>query len=254
MKKTLNWLLALGLAATVAGCSSGEPAANGGDTPKDEPEVTVDLTSYKDFVNAKEGDPVVVETYVQAKQSWWDNKATLYTQNEDGAFFVYEAEISEEDYNKLVEGQKIRVTGVRAEYAGEIEIGSDENGKAPQIEILDGNWIAPVTDVTDILNSAKLLDAQNLKVAFKGLTIEDYDGKGNAIAYKNDENKTDDIYFKASLGDAVLDFTIEFYLTGEDTDVYKTARDLKVGDTVDLEGFLYWYEGPNAHITNITVH
>ena len=28
---------------------------------------------------------------------------------------------------------------------------------------------------------------------------------------------------------------------------------LKVGDTVDLEGFLYWYEGVNPHITSVTV-
>ena len=27
----------------------------------------------------------------------------------------------------------------------------------------------------------------------------------------------------------------------------------KVGDTVDVEGFLYWYEGPQPHITSITV-
>ena len=42
-------------------------------------------------------------------------------------------------------------------------------------------------------------------------------------------------------------------LCGPDTDVYKAVKELKVGDVVDLEGFLYWYEGPNPHITAVTV-
>ncbi len=42
-------------------------------------------------------------------------------------------------------------------------------------------------------------------------------------------------------------------LTGADTDVYKAVKNLKVGDTIDMEGFLYWYEGVNPHITKVTV-
>ena len=38
---------------------------------------------------------VVVETYVQAKQSWWEDKATVYTQDQDGAYFVYNMACSE---------------------------------------------------------------------------------------------------------------------------------------------------------------
>ena len=40
---------------------------------------------------------------------------------------------------------------------------------------------------------------------------------------------------------------------GNDTDVYKAVEGLKVGDTIDLEGFLYWYNGANPHITGVTV-
>ena len=47
-------------------------------------------------------------------------------------------------------------------------------------------------------------------------------------------------------------FCLEFYLTGSDTDVYKAAQELKVGDVIDIEGFLYWYNEPNTHITAIT--
>jgi hypothetical protein len=63
----------------------------------------------------------------------------------------------------------------------------------------------------------------------------------------------DDLYFKASVNGQTYTFTVESYLTGSDTAVYKAVEALKVGDTVDMTGFLYWYEGANPHITNITV-
>ena len=46
---------------------------------------------------------------------------------------------------------------------------------------------------------------------------------------------------------------MEYYLCGSDTDVYKAVENLKVGDVVDMQGFLYWYEGANPHITSVTV-
>ena len=48
-------------------------------------------------------------------------------------------------------------------------------------------------------------------------------------------------------------FTVESYLCGKDSDVYKAVEGLNIGDTVDMEGFLYWYEGVNPHITSVTV-
>ena len=51
---------------------------------------------------------------------------------------------------------------------------------------------------------------------------------------------------------ATYTFTVESYLCGQDTDVYKAVEALNVGDVVDLEGFLYWYEGANPHITAVT--
>ena len=46
--------------------------------------------------------------------------------------------------------------------------------------------------------------------------------------------------------------TVESYLTGSDSDVYKAVKALKVGQKVDMEGFLYWYEGVNPHIISVT--
>ena len=48
-------------------------------------------------------------------------------------------------------------------------------------------------------------------------------------------------------------FVIESYLTGKDTDVYKAAEALKVGQVVDLTGYVYWYNGIQPHIINISV-
>ena len=44
----------------------------------------------------------------------------------------------------------------------------------------------------------------------------------------------------------------ESYLCDKDTDVYKAVEALQIGDKIDMEGFLYWYEGVNPHITSVT--
>ena len=36
------------------------------------------------------------------------------------------------------------------------------------------------------------------------------------------------------------------------TDVYEAVKALNVGDVIDMEGFLYWYEGVNPHITSVS--
>ncbi|MBQ6889541.1 MAG: hypothetical protein IJN53_00725 [Oscillospiraceae bacterium] len=46
-------------------------------------------------------------------------------------------------------------------------------------------------------------------------------------------------------------FCLERYLTDPDTDVYKAFATLKAGDVVDIEGFIYWYNGVNTHITAV---
>ena len=76
------------------------------------------VMSYADYVAAAVDTEVCVETYVQAKQAWWEDngvgQATFYTQNQDGAFFVYNLPCSQEDYDKLVPGTKIKVTGFKS--------------------------------------------------------------------------------------------------------------------------------------------
>ena len=210
------------------------------------------VMTYDEYVAAELDTQVVVETYVQAKQSWWDNTATVYTQDENGAYFLYNMACSEEDYEKLTVGTKIKVTGYKSEWSGEVEIID------ATFEIIDGEYVAPVTDVTALLGTDELINHQNQFVAFKGMTVEaagqDADGNDVAFLYNWDGSGEDgsDLYFNVSLNGETYTFTVESYLCDNTTDVYAAVKALNIGDVIDMEGFLYWYEGVNPHITSVT--
>ena len=146
---------------------------------------------------------------------------------------------SEEDYELLVEGQKIKVTGYKSEWSGETEI-TDAT-----FEIEEGNWISQPVDATELLGSDDLINLQNQRVSFANLTVVD-------ISFKNDQ-PGDDIYVTLSRDEVEYQFCLEYYLNGSDEDFYALVSGLEVGATVDVEGFLYWYEGPNTHLTSVTV-
>ena len=209
------------------------------------------VMTYEEYVAAELDTEVVVETYVQAKQSWWEDKATLYTQDQDGGYFIYDMPCSEEDYEKLTPGTKIKVTGYKAEWSGEVEIID------ATFEIEEGNYVAEPIDVTTYLGLDDLADYQNRYVSFKGMTVEaaGQDDAGNDVAflYKWDGSgqEGDDLYFNVSLDGATYTFTVESYLCDSSTDVYKAVKELNIGDKIDMEGFLYWYEGANPHITSV---
>ena len=221
MKKIIAMLLVLTMALALAGCGGSK------------------AMTHEQYMAAEMQAEVTVETYVQAHQSWRDNKVTVYCQSPDGAYFLYELSCSEEDAAKLTPGTKIRVTGNKGEWAGEVEIMDGT------FEFVKGDsYVAQALDVTALLGTDEMISHQNEFVAFKGMTVE-------AIEYKNGE-PGDDIYVTLSKDGASYEFCVEGYLTGPDSDVYTTVGALNVGDTVDVEGFLYWYEGMNPHITAIT--
>ena len=206
------------------------------------------VMTHEEYVAAELDTAVTIETYVQATQAWWDGKITVYAQSQDGAYFIYNMTCAEEDAAKLIPGTKIRVKGFKAEWAGGVEL-----AEGATFEIIEGEpFIAEAEDVTAKLGTDELINCQNELVAFKGMTVEAYDETGAAFAYKNAENKTDDLYFKVSKDGVTYEFCVEYYLCNENTDVYKAVENLKVGDVIDLEGFLYWYNGANPHITKVT--
>ncbi len=194
------------------------------------------VMTYAEYVAAELETEVVVDCYVQATQSWWDNKITVYAADKDGAYFLYEMACSEEDAARLVPGTKIRVTGYKGEWSGEVEI--------MDATFEFDTYVAEPVDVTAFLGTDELIGYQNQLAVFKGLTVE-------KIEYKNGE-PGDDIYVTVSLNGASYDFCVERYLTGPETEVYATVGALNVGDVVDVTGFVYWYNGVNTHITAVT--
>ena len=210
------------------------------------------VMTYAEYEAAELNSEVTVETYIQGANAWWDGKITLYTQDKDGAYFIYELPCTEEEAAKLVPGTKIKVTGYKSEWSGEIEIVDGV------FEIEEGNYIAEAKDVTELLGKDELIENINQFVSFKGLTIEpSTDASGNEAPFLyNWDGSGDvgnDVYFNVSKDGQTFTFLVRSYLTGPDTEVYKTAQTLKVGDTIDCDGFLYWYEGANPHITSITI-
>ena len=240
MKKLVGILLFLTLALSLVlvGCNNPDPDPDPDPTPDEGGEVSV--MTYAQYMAAEVGTDVCVEAYVQAHQSWWDNKITVYLADEDGAYFVYELACSEADAAKLEAGTKIKVTGTKTVWAGEVEI---TDGTFEFVDTED-SYIAEPFDATALLGTDELVDHQNKLITFKGMTVV-------KVEYKNGE-PGDDIYLTVSLGENEYALTVERYLTGPDTEVYKAVGALKAGDYVDIEGFLYWYEGVDTHITSVT--
>ena len=282
MKKVVSVALALCMAAAVTGCA-GEPAAAESTAPEsssaaestaeeapaeeaaeepaeeaaEEPAAEVAVMSYDEYMAAATDEAVAIEAYVQAKQSYYAEQgtATVYLQGEDGAYFAYDMACTQEEYDQMTEGTKIRVSGYKAEWSGEVEI---MDGQLEEI-IAGDTYVAEPVDVTELLGTDELESRQNQKVTFTGLTIAPSTIEGDeteyAFLYNYDGSGTqgDDVYFNVEYNGETYQFLVESYLCDSSTDVYKAVEALEIGQTIDCEGFLYWYEGVNPHITSVTV-
>lgn len=281
MKKKLTFISMCAAALALAGCSSSsgknestadksteattkETGTDSQGTTKDQTAEqstegettgeTADVMSYAEYMAAEEEAPVKVDVFVQATQSWWDNKISVYAADVDGGYFIYDMACSQEDAAKLEPGTEIIVNGYKGEWSGEIEVkdatfefGSDETG------------FYSTGDVAGMLGTDDIKEYMNQKVEFVQLEIvpvgKNDAGEDAAWFYKwdNSGSEGDDLYFKVTDGNGEYTFTVESSLCGPDTEVYKAVKELKVGDQVSFEGFLYWYEGPNPHITSVTI-
>ncbi|MBR1820881.1 MAG: hypothetical protein IJ769_04585 [Clostridia bacterium] len=238
MKKILAAVLALTLALSLCAFALAEEAV-----------------SYADYAAADLDTEVTITAYVQAHQSWWEDKVTIYAADADGAYFLYETPCSEEDAEKLVPGTKFVATGYKSEWSGEVELADISS-----FEIIDDGdtYIAEPVDVTDLLGTDELAEKMNQLVSFKGMTVESSTIEGDETEYAflynwdGSGEEGNDLYFNVSLDGNVYNFTVESYLCGPGTDVYEAVKALNVGDVIDLEGFLYWYNGANPHITAVT--
>ena len=234
MKKIVALLLVLVMVFALCACGQSKPKA----------------LTHDQFLAAVEGAEVIVEAYVQGHQSWWDNKITVYAEDKDGGYVFYDMTCSEEDAAKLVPGPKIRVTGIKGVWSGEIEVmdGQFEFVKADP-------WVAPAQDLTKVFGTDDLAKYMNQFFSVKDAVVADK-GEGAAFFFNWDNSGEDgncDLYFDVQIEGAPYTFVVRRYLTAPGSEVYEAVKNLKVGDTVDIEGFLYWYEGPQPHITSIVV-
>ena len=237
MKKILSVLLALSMACSLAACAGGSSSSEASseatseavsseaaateeeavpaeqDAPQLDAVASGEVMNYDQYMAADLDTEVTIQAYVQAKQSWWEDKATVYLQDQDGGYFAYDMACSEEDYEKLTEGTCIRVTGYKTEWSGEVEIMDGT------FEFVDGadTFVSMPLDVTELLGTDELIYSQNQRVAFKGLTVEaagqDESGNDVAFLYNWDGSGTDgdDLYFNVSYnGDARLSPFFDF--------------------------------------------
>lgn len=253
-RKTLSMLLAVSMVVALSGCAGGNSSTSGSSasnvsassssvadassassaSAEDQSgadTASADVLTHEEYMAADLDSEVTIETYVQAKQSWWEDegqgKATVYGQSEDGAYFMYDMACSQEDYEKLVPGTKIQVTGYKSEWSGEVEIMDGT------FEIVDGDeFIATPLDVTEMLGTDELIDHQNELVQFKGLTVEpanpDSGDTSTAFLYNYDGSGSegDDLYFNASYNGQTYTFVIESYLCDSSTEVYSAVKNL----------------------------
>ncbi|MBR6003860.1 MAG: hypothetical protein IK068_03960, partial [Lachnospiraceae bacterium] len=199
MKRILALVLAATMVLAFAGCGA-EKKGEG-------------VMTYAEYDAAALDTQVTVETYVQGAQSWWDNKATVYTQDKDGGYFLYNMNCSEADYAKLTPGTKIKVTGYKSEWSGEIEIVD------ASFEVENGSYVAKPEDVTSLLGKEELIKKQNTLVSFKDMTVVN-------VSYKNDE-PGDDIYVTLSKDGNNYNFCLEYYLNGSDEAFYNLVGGLQ---------------------------
>ncbi len=251
MKKVLSLAVVAAMALSVFACAADTAA----ETEETQAAVDYEYMSYAEYDAAALDTEVTVLCTVMATQSWWEDQITVYAQayDGDGAYFIYNMACSEEDAEGVSEGATILVTGYKSEWEGEIEI---TDATFEFTDLAQENPMEPVDLTADFGNDDALIANQNRNFTMTGLTVEASGDNGEAFLYSWDGSGSqgDDLYFTVSNGETTMTFTVESYLTGADTDVYQTVEALNVGDTIDVAGFLYWYQGANPHITAVTVN
>ena len=99
MKKIIALVLSLALVLAFAGCSFEFNLDFDVDAKSE------GVMTYAEYAAAAVDTEVTVETYVQAKQGWWEKDgvgvASFYTQDENGGYFLYNMPCSKEEYDAL---------------------------------------------------------------------------------------------------------------------------------------------------------
>ena len=242
MKRFFSLFLTLALALVLVGCGKTE-------APVDH--------QYDDFMALADGtENVVIESYILAKtaKNEWGN-VNLYLGDANGGYYVYRMAVTETQYDELVVGQKVRITGTKTSWRGESEF---EEASATY-QMMEGTYTATALDLTDsFANTDALAAKNNFFVAFNGLTVTAQTVEGDTTehawlyGWDGSGEEGADLYIKFTKGETSYTFLVESDLCGASTEVYQALKALVVGDVVNVEGFLYFYNGPQMHITKVT--
>lgn len=253
-KQALFAFFALGLAIVLGSCGPaiGESSELIADPSLNEKSAGV--LTHEEYLNAAVGDTVAIEAYVQDVQGNPDTKLSLYLQDLDGGYFAYDVICDPADYSSLSSGEKVRVEGEKSDWHGEAEINRGT------VTVLEGDtYVAPVLDVTGLMGTDDLRKHLNERVLMRGLTIEPcFNSDGEMVPYlvgsDGNGDAGDDIFFRASKDDRVYSFTVENDLALNSMDVYRDIHTIKVGDAVDIESILYWYDNDyNPHVYRVSM-
>lgn len=243
MKKVFAIALALAMVFALCACGQKEP-----EEPKVDPNAKDEgVLTYDQYVAAAMDSDVVIEGFITAKAyaAAYGN-CSLMLQDGTGAYYVYRMPCTDADDAKLTIGQKIKVTGIKAEWSGEVEI---KEGSA-SYEICEGQtYTFEAADVTAKFGTAELDKYQNMFVTITGAkvtqkAIYNWDGSGS---------EGNDLYFNVEIGGTDYQFLVESDLFTTGSEVYEAVKKLEVGQTVDLQGYLYWYNGPQLWTSAVTV-
>ena len=219
-----------------------------------DPPAQTEVMTHEEFMAAQADEAVLVEGYVQATQAWWSEAINVYMQTEEGGYYIYKLTCSEEDAAKLVPGTKIRVSGYKLIWEGLHEI----NAGATFEFVEAAPYVAEAVNMTDLLDQEGLEKYQGMFASFEGMTVEpstDATGAEAAFLYgwdgSGEEGSDSDLYFNVSKDGQVYTFVVEYYLCDNNSAAYKAVQNLKIGDVIDLEGFVYWYSGLQLHTTSV---
>lgn len=210
--------------------------------------------THAEYISAKVDEEVTIKAVIQERCTFYNNKASFYLADKDGGYYVYNLACTEEEYQTLVKGTELEITGSKAEWKGQAEIDYGKATENQEWKITGTNKeIRQVISVSNI-SKAELDKYKNLVVSVTELTVTeapftDWTTKEFTPAVGTD------IYFtvKDSQNNTAT-YVVESYLesTQFDSTVYTKAGQLKVGDKINLKGFVYYYDEPQLQVTEIT--
>ena len=203
-----------------------------------------EVMTYAQYDAAELDDEVVIQAYIQGKQSWWSNKGTFYLQDDNGGYFVYELGCTQADYNdKLTIGSRVKIKGVKGAWSGQVEILGSQAGAEAIWQTVKGQPKIYVAKEIEFTKEVMAAHANQL-VKFTGLEV---------VSVTPPTKDGGDIYFDVKKNDLTLTFCVESYLCDATTEVYQTVLNLEAGEYVSLQGFMYTYNDPQLHTTSVSI-